>query len=280
MNANHDDSIKEQIAIEKMLYGAPPRFEYIEIQKMDYLAKLCGSFPKLRPHYLDSFVIFCSPYLQNASLRKIVLEKVFVGCPALIQRLYQIGCFSENEIRESLEYHRREFLCLFFKNVIEVDNNYLWDDNYAYKNKWSDKELDSLILFGFLEHSIEFCLKYDLFNEIESLMVNYPNKRECKWSLFEWSQKPISLGFLSFSGFFGSLKCFRVLLLSGFVVDNQVARDVLFSGSRALFNLIWDLRIQNYSYLHEAARFVHLNIVEFLVNEKADINAKNNDVEI
>jgi len=124
---------------------------------------------------------------------------------------------------------------------------------------------------------MEFCLKYDLFEEIEKRMIYNPNKRECEWSPFEWSQQPQSLDFLSFSGFFGSLKCFRVLLRSGFVIDRQVVGEVLCSGSKELFNIVFDLHLKNFSYLHDPSEFGHLSIVEYLVNHKADINAKNKD---
>jgi len=276
MNCNQDETFKEQIAVEKMLYGDPPSFEYIAVQNIDFLVNIFGFYPKLRPHHLDNFVIFCSHYLEDASFRKIVLKKVFIDCPTLIQRLYRIGCFTEKEIEESLVFHRKKLLCLFFKNVIKIDYSSIMDD-YNQEYYSNDTELESLIQFGFHQHSIEYCLKYDLFEEMGSIMINDPNKRECKWSPFEWSENPKSLDFLSFSGFFGSLKCFRVLLLSGFFIDRQVASEVLCSGSKELFNIIFDLHKQSSFYLHNMSKFGHLSIVEYLVNHKADINEKNND---
>jgi len=224
--------------------------------------------------------LYCSHYLQDETFRKIVLKKVFIVCPTLIQRLYRIKCFTNDEIRESIEYFRKKFLCLFFKNDIEVDETGLSDMDRQYSQEyWNETELDSLIQFGLHKSSMEFCLKYDLFEEIESLIKNNPDKRECQWSPFEWSEKPESLDFLSFSGFFGSLKCFRVLLLSGFVINDFVVRNVVCSGSRELFNLVSDLSLESFSCLHESSRFVHLSAVEYLVNQKADIDAKDNRVE-
>jgi len=116
-------NLKEQISIEKMLYGNPPVFEYREIKRKDFLVSLFGKYPRLRPHYLESFVFFCSNYLKEESFRKIVLEKTFIECPTLIERLFRIKCFTKNEIQESLLFHRIEFLCLFFKNEIEVNSD-------------------------------------------------------------------------------------------------------------------------------------------------------------
>ena len=307
---------KEQLVVEKMLYGDSPGFEYIEIQKKDFLVNIFGLYPKLRPHHLENFVLFCSNYLQDEYFRKIVLKKVFIVCPTLIQRLYRIKSFTNDEIRESLEYHKKKFLWLFFKNDIEVDETGFSDrdDQYSHQycydqysqeycdgqysqeycdgqysqehcdgqysqEHWNETELESLIQFGFHKSSIEFCLKNDLSEEIESLIMNNIDKRECKWSPFEWSEKPESLDFLSFSGFFGSLKCFRVLLLSGFVINDFVVRNVVCSGSREFFNLVSDLHLERVSCLHESSRFVHLSFVEYLVNQKADINANDNYVE-
>jgi len=275
---------KEQIAVEKALYGDYPVFEYIEIQRKDFLIKLFCSYPKFRHQNLESFVFFCSHYLQDASFKKEVLKEVFIVCPTLVQRLYQINCFTKPEIKESLEFHRRKFLCLFFKNVIEVDSSGFIDDKEAIDYQYlledgNGTELESLIQFGFLKYSMEYCLKYDQFEEIERIMINNPNMKECKWSPFEWSEKPKSLNFLSFSGFFGSLKCFRILLLLGYVIDEIVVCNVIYSGSRVLFNIVSDLHFKNFSFVHEASKFFYLSVVEHLVNQKVDINAKDTSVE-
>jgi len=121
-------------------------------------------------------------------------------------------------------------------------------------------------------------LKYDLFEEIESLMMSNPNKKKCKWSLFEWSQEPNSLDFLSFSGFFVSLKCFRLLLLSGFVMNDEVACHVICSGSLELYNLVSSFNISSITFLHEASRFAHLSLVEYLMNQKGGINSIDLDI--
>ena len=44
MNPDHGDTFKEQIAAEKMIYSAPLRFEYVEIQKKDCFVNILGSY--------------------------------------------------------------------------------------------------------------------------------------------------------------------------------------------------------------------------------------------
>ena len=78
---------------------------------------------------------------------------------------------------------------------------------------------------------LKFLFKYDEFEDLESMTLKYYNKKECEWSPFEWSMKPKSSDFLSFSGFFGSLKCFKVLMLSGFVINelfSMMHQDIVF----------------------------------------------------
>jgi len=276
MNSIPYDRFKEQIAIEKMLYGDPPAYEYVEIQNEDFLVKIFGMYPKLRPHKLGNFVLFCSNYLKEKSFRKIVLEKVFTVCPTLIQRLYHKESFDLDEIRESLELHQSMFLYLFFKNEIELDYSG-FPDYQCSLELLNETELDSIIEFGFRKTSMEFCLKYDHFEEFDSKMMINPNKRECQWSPFEWAEKPKSLDFLSFSGFFGSLKCFRALLLAGFGINELVVCSVVFSGSEELFQYVSDQNSDDLNCLCIASSYCYLRVVEYLVNKKTSIRAKNKD---
>jgi len=292
MDSDLNAKIKEQIAFEKLLFNNPPNFEYREIQNKGFLINLFGIFPKLRPHYLESFVLFCSHYLKEETFRKNFLKNTFHVCPTLIERLYRIKCINTDEIKELLDFNRSKYLCLFFKNEIEVDYNSFNNDQYINEysnsvdtyslNNLEENELDFLIQFGFPQSSIELCLKYDISEDLGNMMMNQ-NQKLCKWSPFEWSKKPISLDFYSFCGFYGSLKCFKVLLLSGSAINNDVINCIACSGSKELFNLVLNFNInssiiRNGEPLHYAAQYGHLSVIEYLVNQKADINAKTKDV--
>jgi len=287
---------KEQIYVETMLYGDPPVFEYIEIKDKDFLVKLFGMYPKFRPHHLESFVIFCSHYLKEDSFRRIVLQKTFPVCPTLIHRLYKKNYFSKDEIRDSLLIHERKLLCLFFKKDFRInysrfrdeifpqddsdDQDYSDDGNEKYSSEYRDqKELDFLINYGFYPSSIEFCLKYDQLDELKILMVKKPEQKKCLWNPFEWSNRPKSLDCLSFCGFYGSIKCFRVLLLSGFVINEQVVRNVVCSGSNELFLLIMDSNLENLFGFHEASWFHQMSFLEFFIDNGTEINSRNDKLE-
>jgi len=272
-------TFKEQIDVEKKLYDNPPVFEYIDIQDKGFLVSLFGIYPKLRPLHLDSFVLFCVPYLKDDTFRNKVLEQVFTVSPTLIQRLHRIKSFSMDEIKSALEFHKKKFLYLFFKDTIELDYSGFSDDRNS-QNYWNEKELDFLIQFGFHKSSMEFCLKYDQFEEIDKLLMKNPNLKTCRWNPFEWSEEPKSLDLLSFCSFYGSLKCFKVLLKTVLDINEHVARGIVCSGSKELFNYISNFNFECFSFIHEASRFAHIRVIEYLINHKADINGKNESTTI
>ena len=95
-------------------------------------------------------------------------------------------------------------------------------------------DIDQLIEYGFLPSSIEYCLKYDV---IDSLLNMDDLNPKAKWSLFEWSNKPEYLDLLSFAGFFGSIKCFKHLLMKGLEIKENVLSMVVCGGCFDLFHL-------------------------------------------
>jgi len=269
-----ESAIKEQISLEKMLYGDSPDFGYREIMRKDFLVDLFGLYPKLRPHYIASFVSFCSYYLTEDSFRKIILRKTFAVCPTLIHRLYKMNFFSDDEIKECLMMHKRKFLYLYYMNDIVCDYNQFNDDQYSLKY-WNEKELGFLITNGFYPSSIELSLKHDRLEDMQNLFIKRPEITNCIWSPFEWSKEPSSLDYLSFSGFFGSIKCFRFLLLSNFLINEQVICNAVCGGSIEILNQLIDLNFGFNSFINEASCFHHLHLIEFMNKNGANIDLKN-----
>jgi len=91
-----------------------------------------------------------------------------------------------------------------------------------------------MIEYGYLPSSIEYHLKYDA---IDSFINMYDLIPKAKWSPFEWSNKPEYLDLLSFARFFGSIKCFKHLLMKGFEIKENVLSMVVCSGCFDLFHL-------------------------------------------
>ena len=128
--------------------------------------------------------------------------------------MYKRSIFAFNEIEPYLRNSNTFLLSCYFRKEIEDFEGFIQS-----KNKPSDfdelflenkQDFDQLIEYGFLQSSLEYCLKYDVIN---NLVVFDKLNQSAKWSPFEWSYKPEYLDLLSFAGFFGSIKCFKHLLM-------------------------------------------------------------------
>lgn len=61
---------------------------------------------------------------------------------------------------------------------------------------------------------IEYCLKNDVINEYTYFNIT---NQEAKWS-----KKPKYFDLLSFSGYFGSIKCFKHLIMKCFEINDHL----------------------------------------------------------
>ena len=278
---DQDESFQEQIVFEKLIYGDPPVFEYMEIQTKDFLVDRFVMFLSLRPLYLERAVILCLEYTKNSHFRQKLLEKI-LECPVLIYRLCQRGVFLFKEIEEYLQNRESFVLGYYFRKEILDFKSFIKQkrvpddlDESFLKN---EDEIDLLREYGFLPSSIEYCLKYDDIDCFRDFNTTLPN--QAKWSPFEWSVKPKSLDLLSFSGFFGSIKCFKHLLLQGLLINPRVLSSAVCSGSLDLFHLFNESRDFSPECLCNGSLFFQIAVLTFMIENGADINAKDKDVEL
>jgi len=261
-------SFKEQIEFEKMVYSNFPHFEYVEIENKSFLIHLFGKFPKIRPHYLDQIVSLCILYLNDKKFKDLLIQNILYICPTLAHRLFKRGAYSSDEIKQILEIKNHAFSYLFFINEIENLAPVVQKDSLIYNNYKDNQELPLLILNGFHPQSIEYCLK----NDLVDIMITKANikstNNQCEWSPFEWSNRPVSMDFLSFSCFYGSLKCFRYLMLNGYALTESVHRCLLCSGSLDSFQ-IFNVKIQKH-YCKEAAEYCQYHILKMFINSDSN----------
>jgi len=302
--------MEEKIAFENFLYNDDKE---IIINDMEFFVNRIVQLPKFRPHKLEMAVKLYVEYCQRSDFRQIILEKSN-ECPVLIYKLYQRGIFEFNEIEPVLMRRDVFLLCFYFYKKIADFKKYIRRKHIPYLFDESLLEnldnLDVLFEYGFKPSSVEYSLKYDDIDGLDSFSIS---TLEAQWSPFEWSIKPQYLDLLSFSGFFGSIKCFKRLLMKGFEINEKVVLMVVCSGSLDLFHLcqveasftkecvckasefchlsllvfMSEIGVSlnekdeyDNTPLHLAAQNGHLSVVEYLYNQKADINEKDSHVEM
>jgi len=269
--------MEERILFEKFVFNDE---KAIFINEIEFCIDRIIFLPQIRPHKLEKAVKLSEEYCQISDFRRKMLEKS-IECPFLIYRLYKKGFFKFYELDPFLMRRDSFLLCYYFRKEIDdfnsiiqckeppnvIDKSFLENEN----------EIDQLIEFGFYPSSVEYCLKYDFIDDFSDLNIK---NQEAKWSPFEWSKKPKYLDLLSFSGYFGSVKCFKHLLMRGFEINNQVLSMVVCSGSFDLYHLCKGPGSLSSDCLCMSSEFFHLSLLAFMIENGADINGKDNSFEL
>jgi len=260
--------MEERILFEEFIFGDGKE---TTINDTEFCVNRIVMLPRIRPHKLDQAVNHSAEYCKNDDFRKMILEKSN-ECPVLIYRLFKKGVFQFEEIEPFLGARDTFLLCHYFWKEIDDFETFIRSKDKPYDFERSN-DIDQAIEYGFLPSSIEFCLKYD---SIDQLIVSNPLKQEAKWSSFEWSIMPLYLDLLSFSGFFGSIRCFKYLILNGFKINNKVLSMVICNGSFDLFHICNEMQYYNINCVCKASEFNQIPLLVFMIENGVDINSKDN----
>jgi len=264
------------IGFEQSIYCNEPVFGKSELVELDFYIEKLINHPRLRPHFLDSIVDLCLFYCNSIPFREILLEKSFTICHVLIHRLYLSGVYSFNEINEYLKNKSIFIPCYYYRKEIFDFNIFIGNKTIPVgfeREKWLDESFTNLcIKFGFAPSTIEFCLKYD---DIESLLritsdstIILPDT--VQWSPFEWSHCPKSLDILSFSGFFGSVRCFKFLLMKGYCIDQNTICSVIYSGQLDEFYICHNNGFDCSDYIDRAAEFCRIELFRYMIDNRTE----------
>jgi len=269
--------MEEKISFESFLFGEGNE---IRINDIEFCVDRIIELPKIRPHQLDKAVDLSIEYCNLADFRRKLLENSD-KCPVLIYQLFKKGILVFEEIEPFLSHRDTFLLCYYFRKEIKDFESFIGIkfkpsgiDESFFENEYY---MDQLIEYGYLQSSNEYCLKYDVLDDL----LNIDNlNQEAKWSPFEWSNKPEFLDLLSFSGFFGSIKCFKHLLMKGFEINEYVLSMVVCGGSFDLFHLCHGQHYLAPKLVCKASEFFHLPLLVFMIEIGNDINSKTKDVEL
>jgi len=264
--------MEEKISFEKFLFGDEPE---IILNDVEFCVDRIVLLPQLHPHKLEKAVQLACFYCNQPDFRRKLLEKS-IDCHVLMYRLYKRGIFVFDEIEPFLRSESSFLLCHYFrKEIVDFESFILkkwkpYDINESFFV--NDHVIDSCIEYGFPPSSIEFCLKYDdinVFQEMNIMKLKYG-----EWSPFEWSMKPQYLDLLSISGFFGSIKCFKFLLMNGFEINEKSTLMVVCGGCLDLFHLSQGLKNSNIESFCKASEFCHESLLAFMFENGFDVNVK------
>jgi len=266
----------EKITFEKFLFGDGNE---IVIDDMGFCVDRIVMLPRIRPHQLEKAVKLSVEYCKLADFRRKLLEKSN-KCPILIYQLYKRSVLAFEEINPFLNDMDTFILSYYFWKEIEDFESFikskLKPGGLAEAFFENSNDIDQLIEYGFLQSSIEYCLKYDVIDDL----LNIENlTQEASWSPFEWSDKPDYLDLLSFSGFFGSIRCFKHLLMKGLEIKENVFSMVVCGGCFDLFHLCQGQQLLTPNLVCKASEFFYLSLLIFLIENGAVINVKAKSIE-
>jgi len=269
--------MEKKVLFEKFLFEGGNE---IVIDDIEFCVDRIVMLPKIRPHNLEKAVNISVDYCKLEDFRKKITEKIS-ECPVLIYQLHKRGILKFEEIEPFLRSDNAFLECYYFrKEFYDFDSfirrkpqTYCFDESFLE----NENDIDQLIEYGYLPSSIEYYLKYDVIDDL--LNIDDLNQ-EAKWSPFEWSYEPKHLDLLSFAGFFGSIKCFKHLIINGYNINENIINMVVCSGCLDLFHLCKNQQVLTPEMFCHSSEFFHIPLLVFFKDNGLNINAKTNDVEL
>jgi len=267
------------IEFENSLYGINPSYSMMDIYDIDFWVNRLVGLPALRPFSIEKVVQLCITYCENHDFGQLMLEKGITKCITLIHRLYKSGIYDINDILPYLYegdsyiicYYFRGEICNFNQFISEKWKPYNFDDSFIS----NEAEIDDLLEYGFSPGTIEYCLKFDDISTFRSFL---PLKAEnIRWSPFEWAKRPDSIDLMSFSGCFGSINCFKHLLLNGYNIKHDVMLHVVQGGNLDMFRLSYKEYSDSEEFMIKSIEYCHLHLLRFLFEERFNILESNRD---
>jgi len=125
--------------------------------------------PKIRPHQHEKAVKLSIEYFKLADFRQKLLNRSN-QCPVLIYQLHKRGFFVFEEIEPFLRNRNTLMLCFFFRKEIHDFENFVRikdvPNDFDKSFLENENDIDQLIEYSYLKTSIEYCLKYDVIDDL------------------------------------------------------------------------------------------------------------------
>jgi len=269
---------------EEMLFDGEKGFRSDFSSNIDFIIDRILLMPKYRPFLLSEVVDLCLLYLGFLDFKEKLLFHAVHECPVLIRRLYIKGAYNFSDLGRFVKGPGLSFFQFYFHDTIsgfeERLQNIEYFDKYFHQIVQNKNDLNNLIEYGFLPSMIEYSLKYDDHEKINDYFTVSNTNKEISliWSPFEWAMKPTSLDPLSFSGIFGSIKCFRLFLIRGYKFNKSIIQNVVMGGSIEIFHLCPLNKDYFKSLLYNASKCCHFHLVLYFMEQMSNENRKDIDM--
>jgi hypothetical protein len=132
------------------------------------------------------------------------------------------------------------------------------------KFQWS-RLIADIRAWGYLKDGIEYALKYDEFDVLRDLTthVDFSFAETLSLSPYECAnEEPISL--LSFSAFYGSMKCFKFLLLNDLEMNEEVADFAVCSGNYEITRICEQRNCTFATAFKKSIEYLHNEIADWI----------------
>ena len=272
--------IESIIEFEEFLFGDNHMLLSIDMVDIDFLVHKICMLPILRPFFVDKAHSLSKKYIENHVFRNKILKKSMAMCPIIIYHLYKSSMIFFDDVKSLLNDEKIIIPCFFFRKEIDDFNMFIRrkteSSNFNKYLIFSEENIEALLEYGFLPSSIEYCLKYDDYDSFRNIF-NANIHQMANWNPFEWSQRPKSLDILSFSGHYGSIKCFKHILMNEGAVFKPGNGDLIFSGNTDIIHMYNHYIIDFGENLRYSTEISRISLVKYFLEKGANIDSKNMD---
>lgn len=186
-----------------------------------------------------------------------------------LRRLFLEKCFSIDEIKEKCKKNPLQYF--FFAPELGVDflDRNRWEFKFAFheynkiiSSDW--KKYNEYLDYGYEIGSLEYVIKYDKLEDLRNLSTNpkFNFNLEIRNSSFEsFFRGPL----ISFAAYFGSVNCFRYLLLNKAKIDEDTCAYAARGGNLEIIHLCMQNGGKFIEALNAAAEFHRHDIFNWIL---------------
>ena len=243
---------------------------------------------QIRPLEIERLANLCEKLIKidepRYSFRKCLISIGLKKSPKLIHILFLKGVYEMAEVVPILEGIGLVLpVCYFFEHICDFFVFIKGFDDISKCRKRvfdlceSDKSgLFSLFKYGCFISTVEYCIKYDI-HELFVELSNQPSfgmNTPYKWEPFEWSRKPNNMSYLSLSAWFGSIQCFRLLLIHGCQIERTTIQSAVFGGNLDILSISINKLGIAYDCLIESSEYVRFQTFDWVFEQFPIYNEK------